>query len=97
MVDWCARSSFARVVYLMVDLLEDVEGVEVEFAGVVARALSRGLRRCTRYRGHSVVGEWLDGGVLGLVGGPSVEEAVKTALMIVGQINGSEVPVKLKL
>ncbi|MEM1522884.1 MAG: hypothetical protein QXU69_07650, partial [Thermofilaceae archaeon] len=39
----------------------------------------------------------LDGGVLGLVGGPSVEEAVKTALMIVGQINGSEVPVKLKL
>jgi len=41
MVDLCARSSFARVVYLMVDLLEEVEGVEVEFAGVVARALSR--------------------------------------------------------
>ncbi|MEM4004422.1 MAG: hypothetical protein QXM43_02165 [Desulfurococcaceae archaeon] len=42
MVDLCTRPSFARVVYLMVDLLEEVEGVEVEFAGVVARALSRG-------------------------------------------------------
>ncbi|MEM4004421.1 MAG: hypothetical protein QXM43_02160 [Desulfurococcaceae archaeon] len=44
-----------------------------------------------------MVGEWLDGGVLGLVGGLSVEEAVKTALIIGEQVNGSEVPVKLKL
>ena len=56
MVDLCTRPPFARAVHLMVDLLEDVEGVEVEFAGVVARALSRGLRRCTRYKEHSVVG-----------------------------------------
>ncbi|MEM1661131.1 MAG: hypothetical protein QXR17_08370 [Candidatus Bathyarchaeia archaeon] len=42
MVDLCTRPPFVRVVYLMVGLLEDVEGVEVEFAGVEARALSRG-------------------------------------------------------
>ena len=111
-VDLYTHPSFAWVVYLDGErLLEEVETIEVDPAGVEARALTVEAEAVATvahaiYKEHMyllldyyVTREWLNTKALGLARELKAEEAVETALRLNEQIEKGlvEAPIKLKL
>ncbi|MEM2502471.1 MAG: hypothetical protein QXR02_07205 [Acidilobaceae archaeon] len=111
-VDLYTHPSFAWIVYLDGErLLEEVETIEVDPAGVEARALTVEAEAVATvahaiYKEHMyllldyyVTREWLNTKALGLARELKAEEAVETALRLNEQIEKGlvEAPIKLKL